>query len=104
MRFAKKLKNLMDELNITQSKLSKLTGIGKSSISQYLSGKNEPSKARKFEIARALGVEEDYFEMFIPIAKIQSQMKDWSYYVSSVKFTEFTGIEIPYNNTESDNR
>lgn len=58
MTFADKLKNLMKELDLTQSKLSDLTGIGKSSISQYLSGKNEPSKDRKREIARALGVQE----------------------------------------------
>lgn len=64
MTFANKLKNLMDELNLTQTKLSNLTGIGKSSISQYLSGKNEPSKSRKKEIARALGVQETYFETF----------------------------------------
>lgn len=49
MTFADKLKNLMKELDLTQSKLSDLTGIGKSSISQYLSGKNEPSKDRKLE-------------------------------------------------------
>ena len=46
MTFADKLKNLMKDLDLTQSKLSDLTGIGKSSISQYLSGKNEPSKDR----------------------------------------------------------
>lgn len=134
MTFAKKLETLMNELGLTQSKLSDLTGIGKSSISQYLSGKNEPSKARKVEIARALGVQEDYFEMFAPIAEIQSdevvnlpialaaklmrkskdfvekglqegrapfgyavKMKRWSYFISSKKFTEYTGIEVPMN-------
>lgn len=71
MTFAEKLKNLMKELDLTQSKLSDLTGIGKSSISQYLSGKNEPSKDRKTEIARALGVQDDYFEMFEPVATVQ---------------------------------
>lgn len=71
MMFADKLKNLMNELGLTQSKLSELSGIGKSSISQYLSGKNEPSKDRKREIARTLGVQEDYFELFEPIAAIQ---------------------------------
>ena len=71
MTFADKLKNLMKELDLTQSKLSDLTGIGKSSISQYLSGKNEPSKDRKREIARALGVQENYFEMFEPAATVQ---------------------------------
>lgn len=134
MTFAKKLETLMNELDLTQSKLSDLTGIGRSSISQYLSGKNEPSKARKVEIARALGVQEDYFEMFEPVVKVQDngvvnvpvtlaaklmkkskewvmqglrdgvfpwgyavKLTNWSYFISSVKFTEYTGIEIPMN-------
>lgn len=134
MTFADKLKNLMNELDLSQSKLSELTGIGKSSISQYLSGKNEPSKERKKEIARALGVQEGYFEQFeataivqhgsainVPvadIAKLMGKSKEWvmqglrdgrfpwgyavkltkwSYFISSVKFTEYTGIEVPIN-------
>lgn len=64
MRFAEKLKKLMKDLEISQSKLSELTGIGKSSISQYLSGKNEPTKERKRHIALALGVPENYFNLF----------------------------------------
>ena len=64
MRFADKLSSLMSELNITQAQLSELTGIGRPSISQYLSGKNEPSKARRYEIASALGVQEDTLKDF----------------------------------------
>lgn len=134
MNFADKLKNLMKDLDLTQSKLSDLTGIGKSSISQYLSGKNEPTKDRKKEIALALGVQENYFETFetaatvqpdsvvnVPIplvAKLMKKSKEWvmqglkdgvfpwgyavkltkwSYFVSSAKFTEYTGIEVPFN-------
>ncbi len=132
MTFSDKLKKLMGELDLTQSKLSSLTGIGKSSISQYLSGKNEPTKERKKEIARSLGVQENYFETFDPAAVIQNnevinlpiplvaklmkksrdwvekglqdrvfpwgyavKLKKWGYFISSVKFTEYTGIEIP---------
>lgn len=134
MSFAEKLKVLMGELDLSQSKLSDLTGIGKSSISQYLSGKNEPSKDRKKEIARKLGVQEDYFDTFetaatvqhdgvfnLPVtlaAKLMGKSKEWvkqglrdgvfpwgyavkltnwSYFISSVKFTEYTGIEVPLN-------
>lgn len=135
MTFANKLKNLMDELNLTQTKLSNLTGIGKSSISQYLSGKNEPSKSRKKEIAHALGVQETYFETFEAVATVQREdgvvnvpvtlaaklmnkskewvmqglqngvfpwgyavkLTNWSYFISSKKFTEYTGIEVPLN-------
>lgn len=132
MSFEEKLKSLMKDLGISQSKLHDLTGIGKSSISQYLSGKNEPSEARKREIATALGVQEDYFNQFetaatisresavnvpVPlIAKLMGKSKEWvmkglqdgvfpwgyavkltkwSYFISSIKFTEFTGINIP---------
>ena len=56
---------------MTQGEIHKITGIGRSSISQYLSGKNEPSQMRKQEIARALGVQETYFEMFEPAATVQ---------------------------------
>jgi len=134
MSFAEKLENLMRDLGLSQSKLSDLTGIGKSSISQYLSGKNEPSKGRKQEIARTLGVQESYFEMFEPTATIQYdgvvnlpvtlaaklmkkskewvmqglrdgvfpwgyavKLTNWSYFISSKKFTEYTGIEVPLN-------
>ena len=135
MKFADKLKNLMKDLGISQSKLSDLTGIGKSSISQYLSGKNEPAEDRKKQIALALGVQENYFNQFsetaatvqydgvvnvpVPlIAKLMGKSKEWvmqglrdgvfpwgyavkltnwSYFISSVKFTEYTGIEVPLN-------
>ena len=131
MIFAEKLNRLMKETGLTQTKLSELTGIGKSSISQYLSGKNEPSEARKKEIAKALGVQEDYFQKFevaaiisknscvnlpVPVAaKLMGKSKEWimqglrdgvfpwgyavkltrwSYFISSAKFTEYTGIEV----------
>lgn len=134
MSFAEKLKKLMLELNISQAQVSKLTGIGKSSISQYLSGKNEPSKNRKREIALALGVDGEYFNQFesktiiqsdsvtnVPVSVVAALMgkskewvmqglrdgvfpwgyavklTKWSYYISSVKFTEYTGIKIPMN-------
>lgn len=133
MNFAEKLKTLMKQNNLTQAQVKALTGIGASSISQYLSGKNEPTNARKREIAVALGVQEDYFDTFLPEAQIQKsvfnlpvkvaarlmnkserfvrqglkdgvfpwgyavKLEGWSYFISSVKFTEFTGIQIPLN-------
>lgn len=54
MSFAANLKKAMDERNMTQAELSALTGIGKSSISQYLSGKNEPKQKATEKIAEAL--------------------------------------------------
>lgn len=131
MKFADKLNQLMKETRITQSQLHQLTGIGRSSISQYLSGKNEPSEARKKEIALALGVQEDYFQQIeiaatisrnpcvnlpVPVAaKLMGKSKTWlmqglrdgvfpwgyavkltkwSYFISSSKFEEYTGIPV----------
>ena len=56
MSFAHNLKTVMHEQNLSQTDLSNLTGIGKSSLSQYLSGKNTPNRGRIAEIASALGV------------------------------------------------
>lgn len=61
MTFSQKLKYILSEQNISQAELSRLTGINKSSICQYLSGKNVPSKERQSVIATAIGMPEDYF-------------------------------------------
>lgn len=62
MKFNEKLKNAMQQLGISQAQLVGMTGIGKSSISQYLSGKNVPAVDRQKSIAVSLGLEADYFE------------------------------------------
>ena len=72
MKFADKLKKLMKDLGISQSKVSQLTGYGKSSVSQWVSGKNEPSAEKKKEIALALGVPKDYFDEFEAGATLQN--------------------------------
>ena len=76
MTFSQKLKYILSEQNISQAELSRLTGINKSSICQYLSGKNIPSNKRQGVIATAIGMPEDYFgnenfkEPSIPYPKI----------------------------------
>lgn len=59
--FSKKLKQAMQDSGMTLTALSKATGIGKSSISQYLHGKNEPAEPRKAAIAEALHLDRNYF-------------------------------------------
>mgnify|MGYP002624207211 FL=1 len=138
MNFADKLKGLMKQQNLSQVQVRQLTGIGASSISHYLSGNHEPSKARKRDIAVALGVQENYFDEYLPDAQIQKEgecvnlpvtlaaklmrkspkwlckglqegrfswgyavkLNRWSYFISSVKFAEQTGIKIPVNEME----
>lgn len=60
MSFSDRLKQIMEEKNVSQAELSALTGIGKSSISQYLSGKNEPKPKAVDKIAEALDVSAAY--------------------------------------------
>lgn len=62
MSFASNLKTAMDERKVSQSELSALTGIGKSSISQYLSGKNIPKEPVKQRLADALETSVDFLD------------------------------------------
>lgn len=61
MRFAEKLRNAMQELDLNQVQVCGLTGKSKASISQYLSGKQIPSEEVQSKIATALGLSSDYF-------------------------------------------
>ena len=129
--FHEMLKQVMKDKGLTASALSAATGIGKSSISQYLSGKNEPPEKKKEVIAEALGLPADYFKnrqilteiddanINLPVmtaARLMGKSKEfiyqglrdgvfpfgygvkmgknWSYYISPVKFTECTGLVI----------
>lgn len=60
--FSEMLKKAMQEKGMNLTALSAATGIGKSSISQYLSGKNEPPDKKKTTIAIAMGLPADYFK------------------------------------------
>lgn len=61
LRFAEKLRNAMQELDLNQAQMCGLTGKSKASISQYLSGKQIPSEKVQSRIATALGLASDYF-------------------------------------------
>lgn len=58
--FSTLLKEVMNKKSVSQAQLSELTGIGKSSISQYLSGKNEPKIDTVEKIANVLNVSAAY--------------------------------------------
>lgn len=55
MSFAKNLKKAMATKGITQAELADISGISKSGISQYLSGKYEPKEKVIGKLASALG-------------------------------------------------
>ncbi|MDR1563904.1 MAG: helix-turn-helix domain-containing protein [Oscillospiraceae bacterium] len=60
--FAQRLESAMDKKHITLSKLAGLTGIAKSSISQYLSGQNIPRDLKLEIIADKLSVSADWLK------------------------------------------
>jgi transcriptional regulator with XRE-family HTH domain len=55
---SKRLKEALDMRGMKQTDLVKATGIGKSSISTYLSGDYEPKQRNIYKIAKALNVNE----------------------------------------------
>lgn len=73
--FAEKLKKAMATLGINQKQLCAMTGIGKSSISQYLSGRNEPTADRQKKIALALGLKGNYFDPYGEYPKLKTYGK-----------------------------
>lgn len=56
-----KIRNRMDELNISISMLSRMTGIGVSTISDYLTGRYEPSLSKIMSLSNALKVDYSFF-------------------------------------------
>ena len=57
-KIAERLKTALKIRDISQSELSRKTGIGKSSISTYLTGEYEPKQKNIYKMALALNVNE----------------------------------------------
>ncbi|MEI2131830.1 helix-turn-helix domain-containing protein, partial [Staphylococcus aureus] len=62
--FKDRLKQIMSERKISQSELSRRTGIGRNSISDYLNGKYEAKQDKVFKLAKALNVNEAWLMGF----------------------------------------
>lgn len=60
MKWKDKVRNLMDEKNINQKKMSELSGITESSVCRYLKGDRTPRIDIVVNFAKALDVEVDY--------------------------------------------
>lgn len=77
MSFASNLKVMMNERNVTQVELAYAIGKGKSSVSQYLSGKNIPKEDVQKKIAEVLDCTVDALNGETS-AKIEDGMKNVS--------------------------
>ena len=71
--FKDRLKKVMVDQNINQVELSRVCGVSRSTVSKWMSGDSEPTKARRNEIAEAFDLPENYFEeIVIPKQKIET--------------------------------
>ena len=62
LKFSESLRDVLKARNISPAEFSDLSGIGRSSISQYLNGKNIPTDDRIKEITEVLDLPEEYFK------------------------------------------
>lgn len=75
--FRDRLKEALSICDMKPVELSKKTGIPKSMISYYLSGRSVPKADRIFEISRALGVSEAWIMGFdVPMKRSSEQKKN----------------------------
>ena len=71
--FRDRLKKVMVDQNINQVELSRICSVSRSTVSKWMSGDSEPTKARRNEIAEAFDLPENYFEeTVIPKKKIET--------------------------------
>ena len=60
--FARKVRHILYERNITQHEFAKMLGLSASHIGQWLNGWGEPGKVNSRRVAHILGVDEDEIE------------------------------------------
>lgn len=71
--FKDRLKKVMVDQNINQVELSRICGVSRSTVSKWMSGDSEPTKARRNEIAEAFDLPENHFEeIVIPKKRIET--------------------------------
>jgi len=75
--FAKRMQEAMDIRNMKQSELVEKTRLGKSAISQYVSGKYEPKQKGIYTIAEALNVSEAWLMGYdVPMERTNTKYPD----------------------------
>lgn len=80
MSFAKRMKQMMLEKEMNQAELAERIGKGRSSVSQYLAGKNIPKDDVQEKIAKVLGCTVEFLNSPIPEdnPEIEAGMKNVS--------------------------
>lgn len=120
MTFARRLKLALSQALMSAAELAERTGLSKSSISQYLSGKTKPSERAMEKISQVLSLdvveEPKEYSNNMPVVVAAQRMgkcqqfirlglqqgvlpfgtavklsSKWSYYISPKKFEEYVG-------------
>ena len=85
--FAKRMQEAMDLRNMKQVDLVEKTKLGKSAISQYLSGTYEPKQKGVYLIAKALDVSEAWLMGFdVPMERLNKKYPDNILRIETKKF------------------
>ena len=94
---ADRIRIALDRIGMTQTELSRKTGIPKSAISQYIKGSFEPKQDRIYLIAKALNVSEAWLMGFdVPIHDVKTQTSNVTLSPvtdDDIKFALFGGEE-----------
>lgn len=94
--FSKRLRTAIDEKAIRQSDLCEKTGIGKSAMSQYLSGAFKPKQQNLFKLAQALGVSEAWLMGYnVPMERDESSCREQDTFYFVAEDDSMIGAHIP---------
>ena len=80
--FMNRLKNAMIEKGIKATRLSEVSGVGKSEISHYLKGHYVPKQEKGIMLARALGVDPNWLMMGNEQSDKLSEQLTYNFYIS----------------------
>ena len=94
--FSKRLKAAIDEKAIRQTELCQKTGIGKSAMSQYLSGAFKPKQQNLYKLAQALGVSEAWLMGYdVPRTRQEDSGKEQDTFYFLAEDDSMIGAHIP---------
>lgn len=95
---AQRMKEAMELRNISQAEIVKRTGIGKSSISTYLSGEYEPKQRNIYKICEVLNVSEAWLMGHnVPMERHPVQLKNPTITADTVTLPVIGNIAAGYN-------
>ena len=104
---ARRLREAMSDMGITQQELADKTQIGKSSISHYVNGNNEPGNKSAYKLAEVLNVNPAWL-MGLDVPKesmesLQSKMtKTRLDYLTTDESSELSKLETEFNSLKAD--